>query len=105
MLVIVGILGFPAGAQEPSRIALVDEERGVVWSNAIFDFGGTVRSIRLTNGETVDMSGFAGRAGRAASIEITEAFKIDDGKIRRIEMIGPGVPYHLNSAWGGISGR
>jgi hypothetical protein len=56
----------------------------------------------LTNGETVDMGAFA---GRASSIEATEAFKIENGKIRRIEMIGPSVPYHLNSAWGGLSGR
>jgi hypothetical protein len=84
------------------RYPLVDVERGVVWSNGIFDLGGTVGSIRLTNGETVDMSAFA---GRASSIEITEAFKIENGKIRRIEMIGPSVPYHLNSAWGGLSGR
>ncbi|HEY5569314.1 MAG TPA: hypothetical protein VIM81_18980 [Gammaproteobacteria bacterium] len=84
------------------RYPLVDEERGVVWSNAIFDLGGTVKSIRLTNGQTVDMSAFA---GRASSIEATEAFKIENGKIQRIEMIGPSVPYHLNSAWGGLSGR
>jgi hypothetical protein len=84
------------------RYPLVDEERGTVWGNAIFDLGGTVKSIRLTNGETVDMGAFA---GRASSIEATEAFKVEKGKIRRIEMIGPSVPYHLNSAWGGISGR
>lgn len=84
------------------RYPLVDEERGVVWANAIFDLGGTVKTIELTNGETVDMSGFA---GRASSIEATEAFKIEDGKIRRIEMIGSSVPYHLQSAWGGLSGR
>jgi hypothetical protein len=84
------------------RFPLVDVERGVVYANAILDLGGTVRSIRLTNGETVDMSAFA---GRAASIEATEAFKIEKGEIRRIEMIGPSVPYHLNSAWGGSSGR
>jgi hypothetical protein len=84
------------------RYPLVDEERGVVWSNAILDLGGTVKSIRLTTGETVDMSAFA---GRASSIEATEAFKIESGKIRRIEMIGSSVPYHLSSAWGGLSGR
>ena len=84
------------------RYPLVDEERGVVWSNAIFDLGGTVKTIRLTNGETVDMSAFA---GRASSIEIAEAFKIENGKIRRIEMIGGSVPFHLNSAWAGLSGR
>jgi hypothetical protein len=84
------------------RYPLVDEQRGVVWSNAIFDLGGTVSSIRLTSGETVDTSAFA---GRASSIEITEAFKIEHGKIRRIEMVGGSVPYHLHSAWGGLSGR
>jgi hypothetical protein len=84
------------------RYPLVDEERGVVWSNAVFDLGGTVRSIKLTNGETVDMGAFA---GRASSIEVSEAFKIENGKIRRIEMIGGSAPYHLNSPWGGLSGR
>jgi hypothetical protein len=84
------------------RYPLVDEERGVVWSNAVFDLGGTVKSIRLTSGETIDMGGFA---GRASSIEVTEAFKIENGKIRRVEMIGGSVPYHLNSPWGGLSGR
>jgi hypothetical protein len=44
-------------------------------------------------------------AGRASSIEATEAFKIVNGKIHRIEMIGPSVPYHLHSAWGGLSGQ
>lgn len=84
------------------RYPLVDEERGVVWSNAVFDLGGTVRSIKLTNGETVDMGAFA---GRASSIDVTEAFKIEDGKIRRIEMVGGSAPYHLNSPWGGSRGR
>lgn len=84
------------------RFPLVDEERGVVYANAILDLGGTVRSITLTSGETVDMSAFA---GRASSIEATEAFKIENGLIRRIEMIGPSVPFHLNSAWGGLSGH
>jgi hypothetical protein len=81
------------------RFPLVDEERGVVWSNAVLDLGGTVRSIKLTNGETVDMGAFA---GRASSIEATEAFKIEGGKIRRVEMVGGSAPYHLNSPWGGL---
>ena len=84
------------------RFPLVDEERGVVWSNAVLDLGGTVRTIKLTNGETVDMGPFA---GRATSIEATEAFKIEGGKIRRVEMVGGSVPYHLNSPWGGLSSR
>jgi hypothetical protein len=35
-----------------------------------------------------------------------EAFLIENGKIRRVEMVGPSVPYHLNSGWpGGLSGN
>jgi len=84
------------------RFPLVDEERGIVWTNGVFDMGGTVREIKLTSGETVDMKAFA---GRASSILLAEAFKIESGKIRRVEMIGPSAPYHLNSPWGGLSGR
>ena len=85
------------------RYPLVDVERGVVFAYSVFDMGGTVKSIRLPSGETVDMGGFA---GRAASIDVTEAFRIENGLIRRVEMIGSSVPYHLNSAWpGGLSGR
>jgi hypothetical protein len=31
---------------------------------------------------------------------------IENGKIRRVEMIGPSATYHTNSAWGkGLSGN
>lgn len=36
------------------RFPLVDEERGVVWGNCVFDMDGTVSSIKLTNGEVAD---------------------------------------------------
>jgi hypothetical protein len=80
------------------RFPLVDEERGIVWANCIFDMDGTVTQIKLaTTGEIADMSGFA---GRASSIHVSEAFRIENGLIRRVEMIGTGVLYHLNSPWG-----
>ena len=85
------------------RFPLVDEERGVVWAYTIFDMNGTVKTLKLTNGETADMAGFA---GRASSIEVAEAFRIENNKIRRVEMVGSGVIYHLNPAWsGGLSGK
>jgi hypothetical protein len=84
------------------RYPLVDEERGVVWGYSIFDHNGTVTKINLTSGQTVDMAMFS----RPSSIEVTEAFKIGNGKIRRIEMVGSGVVYHMNPAWpGGLSGK
>ena len=80
------------------RFPLVDEERGVVWANCVFDMDGTVTEIKLaTTGEIANMSGFA---GRASSIHVTEVFRIENGLIRRVEMIGTSVPYHYNSTWG-----
>jgi hypothetical protein len=85
------------------RFPLVDEERGVVWANCVFDMDGTVSQIKLTNGEIADMSNFA---GRASSIHVTEVFRIENNLIRRVEMIGTSVPYHFNSAWGvGLTGK
>jgi hypothetical protein len=86
------------------RFPLVDEERGVVWANCVFDMDGTVSQIKLaTTGEIADMSNFA---GRASSIHVTEAFRIENNMIRRVEMVGPSVPYHFNSSWPSIgSGR
>ena len=84
------------------RFPIVDEERGVVWANVVFDQNGTVHTIKLTNGQTVSMGNIF---NRPSSLEVTEAFKITNGKIRRIEMMGSGLQYHLNSAWGGISDK
>ena len=83
------------------RFPLVDEDRGVVWANVIFDQNGTVQNIHLTNGQDVSMKNF----NRPSSLEVTETFKITAGKIRRIEMMGSGLQYHLNSTWGGISDK
>ena len=86
------------------RFPLIDEERGIVWTNGVFDMDGTVSQIKLaTTGEIADTSSFA---GRASSIHFTEAFRIENNLIRRVEMIGTGVPYHFNSSWGGgLSGK
>jgi hypothetical protein len=83
------------------RYPLVDSERGVVWSHAVFDQG-TVNEGILSDGRKYTFRGF----NRPTSILVTEAFLIENGKIRRVEMIGPGVSYHLNSPWpGGLSGN
>jgi hypothetical protein len=73
-----------------------------VWGCVIFDQNGTVHTIKLTNGQTVSMGNIF---NRPSSLEVTEAFQISDGLIHRIEMVGSGLQYHLNSAWGGISDK
>jgi len=83
------------------RYPLVDNERGVVWSHAVFDQG-TVNEGVLSDGRKYAFKGF----NRPSSILVSEAFLIENGKIRRVEMIGPSSTYHLNSAWGkGLSGN
>ena len=82
------------------RYPLVDAERGVVWSHAVFDQG-TVNSGTLSNGQPFSYPGF----NRPSSILVTEAFLIEGGKIRRVEMIGPAATYHLTSPWRSLSGN
>ena len=74
------------------RYPLVDAERGVVWAHCVFDQG-TVNSGTLSDGRAYSYRGF----NRPGSILVTEAFLIDGGKIRRVEMIGPAATYHINS--------
>lgn len=81
------------------RYPVVDRERGVVFANAVFDQG-TVNHGVLANGTKYSYRGF----NRPSSILVTEAFLIKNGKIQRVEMIGPAAFYHLNSPWGGLSG-
>jgi hypothetical protein len=81
------------------RYPLVDVERGVVWAHCVFDQG-TVNSGVLSDGTKHSYQGF----NRPSSILVTEAFLIENGLIRRVEMIGPSATYHINSPWGGLSG-
>lgn len=81
------------------RYPLVDAERGVVWAHCVFDQG-TVNSGVLSDGTKHSYPGF----NRPSSILVTEAFLIENGLIRRVEMIGPSATYHINSPWGGLSG-
>jgi hypothetical protein len=83
------------------RYPVVDQERGVVWAHGVIDQG-TVNSGVLSDGRPYTFTGF----NRPSSILFTEAFLIEGGKIRRVEMVGPSVPFHMNSPWpGGLSGN
>jgi hypothetical protein len=82
------------------RYPLVDAERGVVWAHCVFDQG-TVNSGTLSDGRAYSYRGF----NRPGSILVTEAFLIENGKIRRVEMIGPAATYHINSPFRSLSGN
>jgi hypothetical protein len=83
------------------RYPLVDQERGVVWAHCTFDQG-TVNSGVLSDGTKHSYPGF----NRPSSILVSEAFLIESGKIRRVEMVGPAATYHVTSPWpGNLSGN
>jgi hypothetical protein len=71
-----------------------------VWAHSVFDQG-TVNSGTLSDGRAYSYRGF----NRPGSILVTEAFLIDGGKIRRVEMIGPAATYHINSPFRSLSGN
>jgi len=82
------------------RYPVVDRERGVVWAHAVFDQGTVSKGI-LSDGRPYEFTFF----NRPSSILVIEAFLIENGKIRQVEMIGPSAFYHLNSPWPrGLSG-
>ena len=91
---------FVVQAVHGRRYPLVDAERGIIWAHCVFDQG-TVNSGTLSNGQPYSYRGF----NRPSSILVTEAFLIEDAKIKRVEMIGPSATYHINSPWGGLSGN
>jgi hypothetical protein len=91
---------FVVQAIHSRRYPLVDAERGVVWAHSVFDQG-TVNSGTLSDGRAYSYRGF----NRPGSILVTEAFLIENGKIRRVEMIGPAATYHINSPFRSLTGN
>jgi hypothetical protein len=75
------------------RFPIVDRERGLVLSFAFFDHNGRMKDIQLTNGQTVPSPVRA-----PLTLEISELFQIDKGKIDQVEAVLQSVPYGMRSA-------
>jgi hypothetical protein len=76
------------------RFVIVDGERGLVFAFGFFDHAGTVKSIRLTNGEIVPTT-----LRHPFTWEIGELFKIEKGKIRQVQAALTQEPYGISSGW------
>jgi hypothetical protein len=76
------------------RFAVIDEERGLVFVLGFFDHDATLRSYTLADGKTVKQT----RTG-PWTWEIAEMFKIQDGKIMRVEAIVNTGIYGMKSGW------
>jgi len=76
------------------RFAVIDEERGLVFVLGFFDHDATLRSYSLADGRTVKQT----RSG-PWTWEIAEMFKIQDGKIMRVEAIVNTGIYGMKAGW------
>ncbi len=81
----------------PRRYLAIDEERGLVSGMFMFRHTGTESSYVNDAGETVP---FSEAMLRVQSVVISELFKIDDGKITRIEAVMTGgLPIEADDGW------
>jgi hypothetical protein len=77
------------------RYVAVDEERGIVFAFGFFDHsGGATRTFQVPDGRTVT----AGPV-QPWTWQLGELFKIEKGRIRKIEALLHRVPYGMNSGW------
>ena len=76
------------------RFAVIDEERGLIFVLGFFDHDATLRSWTLADGRTVKQT----RTG-PWTWEIAEMFKIQDGKIMRVEAVVNTGIYGMKSGW------
>ena len=89
-----GLLHFVTRIRDRRYVA-VDQERGLVFSFAFFDHAaGKTRHFETPNGRAVT----AGPT-QPWTWEIAEMFKLENGKIRRIEAVLDRSPYGMTSGW------
>jgi hypothetical protein len=76
------------------RFAVIDEERGLVFVLGFFDHDATLRTYTLADGRTVKQTRTA-----PWTWEIAEMFKIQNGKIMRVEaLVNTGI-YGMKAGW------
>jgi hypothetical protein len=78
------------------RVPLVDEERGVALAIGFFDHAGRMRTVKLSDGTIMPVPP---SHQHPKTLMLMEAFKVVDGKIRRIDAIEGFVTYGLHSIW------
>ena len=90
----LGVFGWVRRVRD-RRFVAVDRERGLVMVIAEADEpAGKYATYKLSDGRTMTYG-----PNRPTTIAAFEAYKIEDGKIRRIEAIQHDVPYGMLSGW------
>jgi hypothetical protein len=89
-----GLLHFVNRIRDRRFVAL-DEERGIAFAFAFFDHsGGETRNFKAPDGRSVTSGPV-----QPWTWQLAELFKVQDGKIHKIEAILQRSPYGMNSGW------
>jgi len=89
-----GLMAFVSRVRD-RRFAVVDEERGLVFSFAFFDHpAGETRRFNAANGREVKVGPV-----QPWTWEVAEIFKVEQGKISKIDALLHRSPYGMNSGW------
>ena len=91
----LGFLGFTTGCRD-RRYLVVDVERGAVLASAYLDFDGTVTEMHLTDGRVWKVPPYFMTPRTNQS---NEAYRIENGSIRLIEMTMYEVPFNARPAF------
>jgi hypothetical protein len=78
----------------PRRFLVVDEERQVVFGFFMFNHPGDITWVKVPGQGRRDMPA---AAKRPFSVDVAEAFRIKDGKIRKVEALMTSLPYGAKS--------
>jgi hypothetical protein len=84
-----GFLGFVTRIRD-RRYVVVDEEHQTVLGFALLDHNGTIREIPLSSGTTFVVPPYF---SSPRTLQVGEAWRIEDGKLRQIEMTLTEAPY------------
>jgi hypothetical protein len=78
----------------PRRFLVVDEDRQTVFGFFMFNHPGDVTWV---NNPTTGKQQLSAAATRPFSVDVAEAFRIKDGKIRKVEALMTALPYGAKS--------
>jgi hypothetical protein len=94
-----GLLHFVSRIRDRRYYVAIDEERGLVFSFAFFDhMGGDTRHYATPDGRQI-----AAGPTTPWTWELAELFKLEKGKIRRIEAVVTQSPYGMDSGWSAVT--
>ena len=89
-----GLLHFVTRIRD-RRFVVVDPERGVAFAFGFFDHAaGKTRTFQIPDGRTVTVGPLT-----PWTWEMSEVFRVEHGKIRRIEAVYQRCPYGMGSGW------